>query len=1264
VAGRVLMSKINQIQKALLELDGGAFQKLADNYLHKKGYEHINSLGSVIGSDKVRKGTPDTWVTLPSGKYIFAEYTTQKEEVFEKIKNDLEKCFDESKTKVSVEKIEEVVFCHLSVLEPSEEQILREQCQDRGVNLNIFGIGPISYDLLEKYPGIAKDHLRVEVDTGQILDSKDFVTIYNKNKRATRLDTAFQFRKDEVELVLESLETVNLIIIVGRPGVGKSRLALECCRQFKELQGEYEIQCIFNRGLDLFEDLRVHFSEPGKFLIFVDDANRTNQFSYIIHLLQDQRANQQIKVIVTVRDYALDRIRDTARSYGEVREIVLEPLKEEQIRQLVKAEYKSLNPIAIDRIADIAQGNPRLAIMAAIVAKETNRLASISDVSALYDQYFASIREDLIDFQDRNLLKVAGSIIFFRAVDISNEKMMNMIEQVFKISPTAFSEAARKLNSMEIVDMYENEVVKVSDQVLATYLFYLIFFKEEWIEFSVLLEHFFPHFRNHLVDSLNPTLSAFYSEVLIEKMRPSIDRLWKSFQDAGNEEGLLHLMEVFFFIKQTESLLYIRNYIAEMPVEPLNLSTLEFKPNSNLEYPSILRILGFFQGLDEPTFRIALTNLFSYVGKRPTLLPQLLFILLNWFGFKHRSYIRNFMVQRAVLDVLWQFVENGKNEFFSRIFLCIIAQFLQIHFHTTEDRGRHRIAIINFELPSIPEIFELRKLIWSRLLHLHRLPAYRKGILNILHEQITVRYTASSKEIMAHDALVLLPFVESELNPEDYQHCSVTQKYLALLDSFGIGFNAELWERFRHETNTLATLLLTDWEEIEFENANKANYDEFQRLKRKRIEEHFVTYDLENYKQFFEQCLGIFSNLEYDHECSLFYDGVTAVLLNLAHKDPELYAIVLEHYLKSGELFKLQYPIDLVVPLIKSCGAARANEILVQPDYPTKQVWLFAYYRALPIEEITSQCLSQLYILYDEAEPEELPYGFDYLLNYHFIDEEVVARVTEIILDKPDRDLQCARILSTLFTPRSNINKQLGKLFLTNMRLLKRAYLAAINTNRFTDHHGQTLAIILNLDPDFVLEYVDNLYEGTTRYKQNKGVNDYSFLWLRSDYAELMSKVVTRIFEKKQSLFVGTNEETFFKVREGGINTIEVEARQDLFLIDLIKLRSHDSSFIEFLFDLISEFPPKRRYQFITTFLQYNKNFEDFTRLSLQPGAWSAWGSAVPVLQERVEYLETLLSILNTVDLLEHRQHIERKIQQIRSSIEREKKNNFMEDIH
>jgi hypothetical protein len=127
------VSKINQIQNRIRELDGGTFQKLADAYLYKKGYERINPLGSVMGADKVKKGTPDTLIALPNGKYVFAEHTTQKDNVYEKLTSDLKKCIDELKTGVPVGKIEEVVFCHTSDLSAQEENALAEECQQHGI---------------------------------------------------------------------------------------------------------------------------------------------------------------------------------------------------------------------------------------------------------------------------------------------------------------------------------------------------------------------------------------------------------------------------------------------------------------------------------------------------------------------------------------------------------------------------------------------------------------------------------------------------------------------------------------------------------------------------------------------------------------------------------------------------------------------------------------------------------------------------------------------------------------------------------------------------------------------------------------------------------------------------------------------------------------------------------------------------------------------------------------------------------------------------
>src|ERR1051325_6214241 len=102
------MSKLTQIEKAMLEIDPAGFQRLCDSYLVCRGYDRINPIGLVIGTDKVAKGTPDTLIMQPDGKYVFAEYSTQQEGLAGKFMRDLAKCFDEGKTGIPVERIHEV----------------------------------------------------------------------------------------------------------------------------------------------------------------------------------------------------------------------------------------------------------------------------------------------------------------------------------------------------------------------------------------------------------------------------------------------------------------------------------------------------------------------------------------------------------------------------------------------------------------------------------------------------------------------------------------------------------------------------------------------------------------------------------------------------------------------------------------------------------------------------------------------------------------------------------------------------------------------------------------------------------------------------------------------------------------------------------------------------------------------------------------------------------------------------------------------------
>ncbi len=110
--------------------------------------------------------------------------------------------------------------------------------------------------------------------------------------------------------------------------------------------------------------------------------------------------------------------------------------------------------------------------------------------------------------------------------------------------------------------------------------------------------------------------------------------------------------------------------------------------------------------------------------------------------------------------------------------------------------------------------------------------------------------------------------------------------------------------------------------------------------------------------------------------------------------------------------------------------------------------------------------------------------------------------------------------------------------------------------------------------------------------------------------------------------------------------------------------RHHDEpKFMTFIFSVIAQLSSERRLKLLEILLKHNNDFELFRKIPLELNMWPGiGGSFVPAFQKRAEYFESLLPLLNTVDLLEHRQYVERILQEIYTDTEREKKRNFMED--
>lgn len=1241
------------------ELDGGAFQKLADSYLKKKGYEYLIPLGSVIGANKVKKGTPDSLVIIPNGKYVLVEYTTQPTGLAAKLTSDINKCFDEIKTGIPVAKIDEIVICcHTSNLNAGEYYQLREHCKAHNVNLNIFGIDTISYDLLEKYPGIARNYLGINVDTGQIIPPDEFINLYSKNKFATRLDTNFLFRDDETNNIRYALENNNLVIVQGKAGVGKTRVALECCVRFTEIHSEYKTFCIFNRGPDIFDDIKTHFSEPGSFLILVDDANRVSKFEYLVQQLQYKREDQQIKIIVTVRDYAIEHILKASKAYSEAPEIIIRSFTDEQIKQLVGNEYNIQNYHYLKRIANIAKGNPRLAIMAAEVVKEKSTLESINNVSNLYDSYFASIHRDLDEIDDLCLLKIAGIVAFFRILDRKNETIMSAIESAFGLTTKEIWEAVNQLHNIEIIDVYENEIAKISDQVLATYLFYLCFLKKNGLDFGILLEKFYPKYRERLIDALNPVMNIFHNEDLVKAVRSHVDTFWSKISE-DNREDFLFLLNDFGLLKQTETLIYIKNRIDALPKIQINVADLDFEAKSKDSLPSFFTILRSFRNAEDDSFRIALDLLCDYLEKCPDKLPEFLDLFSHHFCFHHTSYLYVYSVQQGVIDTLWKRTQQGQNLLFSKIFLIVAKAYTPTEFHNSESSDAHTINYINFELTPSIYLTRLRKSMWAGILHLYKINTFKDEVIEALYSYIK-NHKVSVSEIIEQDAYAIIPFITQELSPKKFKHCFLVQAYLRKLEARKIPFDNSLKEQFKSKTYCLYDFLTTDWLE---RNGLELNYEDYEIYKENEIEKYTSQYNLEDYIQFIELCTEIKSSIPQSIQLHSFDGNIITAIVALTKRSGDLYSKVMEHYLEQRDPLNFSnfHHQLLVKNLIEVAGTRKTYLMLDKANHKNKRAWLFNYYEHLPTSDISSRQLSQLYELYKNAELRELPNNWDYLLDYQAIETEVISKITEIIVIKSKTNIEYAKSLFNLFSPLTKVNKKITIHFTGKMELLKQAYFMWLGTYRNGDHEGSNFDLFLNQDSNFIIEYIDWIYKKKKWVSRHDDHRNYSFIWKRDNHHEIMIKAAERIFQHEKDDDFYSFFHVFFGLKEENQELQEITTCKKNFLMKLIEDKHSNVKFMKFVFSLVSILSEDDRRTLISKYINFNNNFTDFEQLPLESSSQSWSGSAVPMLQHRADFFQTLVPLFNTASLLEHKFYIEQKIKHIRSEIEREMKRDFID---
>jgi len=371
----------------------------------------------------------------------------------------------------------------------------------------------------------------------------------------------------------------------------------------------------------------------------------------------------------------------------------------------------------------------------------------------------------------------------------------------------------------------------------------------------------------------------------------------------------------------------------------------------------------------------------------------------------------------------------------------------------------------------------------------------------------------------------------------------------------------------------------------------------------------------------------------------------------------------MKNYISLGNPFQIN-DSRLVDRLINICGVEAAYELLRQSGNSSLTRWLFDFYHLLPQEQITTKHLDKLYKLYRSSPSTEIPNDLSFLLKYQSIDEYVIVRVVEIILERSkDEGSNFLHIFSILFNEYTDLNKELTNLFKDRVEVLKQAYFAALRMDVHVDHNMKFFISILDLDANFLVEYTDWIYkqqESDNCFYDNR---NYSFIWEREDYEKLIVLLIKYSFEQeKNRFFLEPWIKNLFILNADSEDNDLLCMRQDNLLDNLIERHNQDIDFIQFIFSAVMQFSYERRHKLTAAFLRRNQDFEAFKKIPLDPDSWSWSGSAVPMYQRRIEYIESLLPFLTTLEFLPHRQYVERYIQDYRKMVEKEKRRNFMED--
>ena len=1223
----------------LSTLEGGGFQDLCDTLLCAEGYEDIFSLGMKAGTLKTTIGNPDTYFRSKSGKYIFVAYTTEQTNIDRKIKEDIEKCLDQEKTGVDVNDIEKIICCHTSsTLKAGVDQSLREFCNSQGIELELYGIDKIANLLYKDYPYIARDKLNFSIDSNQILPKKEFVRQYeNSNGRTAPLATVFMHREKEKKEILEALETEKVIIILGKAGVGKTRLGLEIADKYYE-ENKCKILCIKSNGLPIMDDLSRHFSTAEKYLIFVDDANELVGLSHLVEYVICNYERYDIRIIATVRDYASKSVINEIEKLVDLKCFVISKFSDQEIGEFVKTNLNIENNDYIEQIVCIAAGNPRIAYMAGKLAIEKNDLRSIVNMEELYKSYYSYFLENTTILTDIRLCLTVGVTSIFNIIDLENLGKIQDILNIIGMTQEEFTDNIYSLHSMEYVEIKSKSVVQISDQCLSNYMLYYVFFEKKLIIFSEILRAGFWKYKDRTIKSVDILLNIFYSEEMKEYLTNEISKVWDELKK--DDKVFREFIRAFHIFKPEESLLYVNEIIEQAESVDVDINSLEDEEKKwEVDIrDSILQLLVGYEkdyGLVE-----AIELAIRYCMKKQDAVKLVYSLFKLHYSINKHSYFEDYYVQNLIIDKIR---ENLDCPIIKKLFYKMSSHYLSLYFDCVEI-GRGNVVT---SYPIFVFLTEgskkYRSKIWTEIISLANDKENVEDIVHLLctYPNLYVNRSKFSDELEFDwkNISLVLECIRGYVEP--FRFAYICSRYFRISEIYSFGLTKKYREIFDTEDWNIYRALSNQF------YRDTSNYEEWKAVYKLNIKKCYEKYHADQMKdlvQSISNIIRIIGSREADIGA-----GITTLCRLLVHDKEKLWEFILAFF-SFGENIEFR-PEMLIAPLLEYYDCKKVQKCIWNSSFPMKKQWQFTYYEMIDDNEVIQDDYQQLMELITESivvcEKEKFEVNLKLLDKFKKFSPNIYVDITKALLINAENSTSIfRRYFSKLFDANYFTPEDVLNIYQDAEIELKHIYFKCLFECSDIDDRGTFLSRFILEDIEWIKCYARYIKKMLENHPMNDEEYRMENCWKQENFLNIFDLYFEELFCDQSFFWYGRS---YFQKLLSYNTQKGIDKRKEQWIIHYIRKKSDSENIIK-LFGILTYMKNEIRKKAILCFLECNSDFELFSRLSLVSNSHTGISS----LTDKIIFCKELLSEISGVQFLNHKKRIKDEIAKLKAFRNRE----------